>query len=192
MAAARQPQLYSPDEYLALEEQTDLRHEFLDGSVVAMSGSSVAHNLIVGNVFAELKLALKQKPCRVFSADLKVTLERRRYYFYPDVFVICGEIEFDGKREDAVRNPAVIVEVLSPSTQAFDKTEKFELYRALPSLQEYVLIDQKRSHIEHYRKQGRFWVLETLTALNETLVLPSLGVALTLAAIYEHVEFKRG
>lgn len=187
--ALRAEHLYTSDEYLAMEEKSDLRHEYFDGNVVAMSGSSVNHNLIVGNVFSALKLALKGTSCQAFATDLKLSLPNRRFYFYPDVFAICGKIEFDGKRDDVVRNPICIIEVLSKSTQAFDKTEKFELYRSISSLQEYVLIDQKRVYVEHYRKRGRFWLLETLTGLNESLFLPSLSVTLSLAIIYEQVIF---
>lgn len=195
MAAQRQSELYSPDEYLAMEEQAELRHEFYDGEIFDMAGASITHNQIVGNAFASLKSALGGKPCRVFATDLKVSLQNRRFYLYPDVLVICGKLDIEPKRDDTVRNPTLIIEVLSRSTRNFDKVDKFELYRSIPSLQEYVMIDQTRVYVEHYRKKGRsdrlhpLWVLETLTDFKDSLELVSIGVTLTVAALYEQVEF---
>lgn len=195
MAAQRQQEFYAPSEYLAMEEQSEIRHEYFDGEIVAMAGGSINHNQIVGNAAGELRNALRGKSRRVFSTDLKVALSGRRFYLYPDIVVVCGKLELEPKRDDTVRNPTLLIEVLSKSTEAFDKSEKFELYRSIPSLQEYVMIDQKRVFVEHYRKQGRadklhpLWVLETLTELSETLELESVGVTLTVAALYEQVEF---
>lgn len=179
----------TPEEYLAMEEKSENRHEYLAGRVYAMAGATLNHNRIVGNAFSALREALRGKPCEAFSSDLRVSVRDRRFYVYPDVLVICGKIELEPRREDTVRNPTLIVEVLSRSTKEFDAHDYLELYRAIPSMQEYVMIDQRRVYIEHYRKQGRFWVLETLTDLNEALIFESIGVTISLAAIYEQVEF---
>ncbi|TAH52803.1 MAG: Uma2 family endonuclease [Chloroflexota bacterium] len=187
--AARPQESYSPDEYLAMEQESDIRHEYFDGHIVAMSGASINHNQIVGNAAGELRNALRGKSCRVFSTDLKVGFASRRFYLYPDVLVVCGKLDVEPKRDDTVRNPTLIIEVLSRSTQSFDKSEKFELYRSIPSMQEYVMIDQKRVYVEHYRKKGRFWVMETLSDLKESLELASLGVTITVAVLYEQVQF---
>ena len=187
--AAQLQEYYTPDEYLAMEENAEIRHEFVDGEIYDMSGASINHTRITGNAETTLRLALRGKPCEVFSRDLKVATHDRRFYFYPDVFVVCGEIETEPKRQDIIRNPILVIEVLSRSTQSFDKVEKFEWYRSIPSMQEYVMIEQKRVYVEHYRKQGRFWILESLNDLNETRALESVGVSLSVAALYEHVEF---
>lgn len=187
--AAQLQEHYTPDEYLENETRAEIRHEFVDGEIYDMAGASINHTRISGNAETALRLALRGTPCEVFSRDLKVSPTNRSFYFYPDVFVICGKIEFQDKRDDIVRNPILVIEVLSQSTQSFDKVQKFEWYRSMPSLQEYVMMEQKRVYVEHYRKQGRFWMLESFTDLNDVLELPSLGVTLALAALYENVEF---
>lgn len=187
--AAQLEEYYTPEEYLAIEEQAEIRHEFVDGEIYDMAGSTINHNTIVGNAAGELRIALRGKSCRVFSTDVKVATRDRRFCFYPDVFVVCGKIEAEPKRQDIVRNPILVMEGLSHSTQSFDKAQKFEWYRSIPSMQEYVMIEQTRVYVEHYRKEGRFWVFEALNDLNESLSLLSIGVTLSIASLYENVEF---
>ncbi len=182
--------LYTPDEYFALEEQSQVRHEYYAGRMYMMAGTSVPHNQIVLNAAAALLQAFRGTPCRAFAESIKVAIERHHHpmYTYPDVLGICGTIEYEGNRQDTVKNPVLIVEVWSDSTRSYDQGDKFEFYRLVPSLQEYVMIDQKRMHVERFRKDGRFWVLATFENPDDLLELASVGVTIPLAALYEQVE----
>lgn len=185
---ATQPSSYlTPEEYLTLERQAEYRSEYIDGEMVAMTGASSAHNRITRNLIRRLDEALDAGPCEPFVADMRVRVLRRRYY-YPDVVVVCGEAEFEDDELDTLLNPAVVFEVLSKSTQDYDRGEKAEFYRALPSLRELVFVSQYRVHVEHMvRRAEREWVLAEYNSLDDTLVLPSLGVSLPLAYIYRRV-----
>jgi len=173
-----------------MEEQSEIRHEYFDGAIVAMAGASLNHNRIVGNAFAELKALVRNKPCEVFQTDLRLLAKKRRTYTYPDVFVVCGKIELDANRKDTLTNPILIIEVWSKSTKYLDASEKFEAYRQIPSLQEYVMIDQARVHVERYRRSHDvFWVLATFENRNDILELASIEVSVPLRVLYDKVEF---
>lgn len=180
----------TPEEYLAEEEKADHKSEYYNGEMFAMGGGSVNHNLIAGNVHAGLRQSLSSRPCRVFMNDVRLHIKSSGLYTYPDVMVVCGKIEFAPKRDDTVLNPIVIVEVWSESTQSYDRGKKFAMYRQIPSLQEYVMIDQAQPYVEHYRREGNFWVLETLEQMDAILTLPSLECEMPLAVMYEKVEWQ--
>ena len=180
----------SPEEYLALEERAEFRNEYYGGEIFAMSGGSINHNQITLNLATNLTQQFRHKPCRVFSSDVRLHIPKSGLYTYPDVMIICGKLEFLPKRDDTVLNPSVLVEVWSDSTQAYDRGKKFALYRQIPTLQEYVMIDQTRAYVEHFRRDGHFWVLETLEQMDTTLALPALECQIPLAAIYEKVEWQ--
>lgn len=180
----------TPEEYLALEEKADHRSEYCNGEIFALAGGSVNHNLITGNVYAALRQLLAQRPCRAFMSDVRLHVEKSGLYTYPDVMVVCGKIEFVPGRDDTVTNPTVIVEVWSDSTKAYDRGEKFAMYRQIPTLQEYVMIDQTQPYVEHFRRDGHFWVLETLEQMETVLALPSLNCEIPLRMIYEKVEWQ--
>ena len=182
--------LITPDEYLALEEKADHKSEYYNGEIFAMSGASNNHNLITGNVHAALHQLLAKRPCRTYVSDMRLLTSPKGLYTYPDVMVVCGKIEFAPKRDDTIMNPIVLVEVLSDSTQAYDRGEKFALYRKIPALQEYIMISQYKPYIEHYRREGHFWVLETLETMDSILTLPSLECEIPLAVMYEKVEWE--
>jgi Uma2 family endonuclease len=188
---ARQQKYYTPEEYLALEETADYRSEYFQGEVFAMSGGSANHNRIAGNVYMTLRESLEGKPCEAFITDMRLLVKKNGLYTYPDVMVICGQLEFVKGRTDTVTNPVLIVEVLSESTQAYDRGAKFELYRALDTLQDYVLIDQARVYVEYFHKlaDGR-WVLTELSQLEAVLALESVDVDLPLSQVYRRVEWE--
>jgi Uma2 family endonuclease len=184
---------YTLAEYLEFEESTPLKHEFHDGEILAMSGGSPEHALITANALRVIGNALAGKPCRVYSADLKVAIGAAPDVQYPDGSVVCGPLEFhpaDSNRR-LVTNPKLIVEVLSPSTEAYDRGEKFRRYRSLPSLQEYVLISQTAPIVETFLRQpdGRFVIAATYSGLEARAELSSLQIEIALSEIFSDVEF---
>jgi Uma2 family endonuclease len=181
----------TPQEYLAIERQNDVKSEYWSGEMFAMAGASEAHNLIVLNVGAELRAQLKGKSCRVYPSDMRVRIPRKPSYKYPDVSVVCGQPRFEDDHRDILLNPLVIVEVLSPSSESYDRGAKFREYRAIDALQEYVLISQEQPLIERYMRQAqtRFWTLSDAAGLDERLVLESIACELALAEVYAQVEF---
>lgn len=180
----------TPDEYLAAERLSDYRSEYLDGGVYPMTGGSVSHILIAGNVTAELIVQLRARPCRVLAIDLKVRLPDSQKFFYPDVTVACGDLEFHDNRRDIILNPTLIVEVLSPSTEAFDRGAKFEAYQAIESLKEYVLVTQDKPRVEQFvRRDDGKWSYTATEGLESSLALPSIECTLNLSAVYDKVDF---
>ena len=185
-----QPQVYlTPEEYLAFERQAEDKSEYVDGVVYAMSGASFKHNVIVANVVAELVQQLKGRPCRALPSDIKVRMPDSRKFFYPDVSVVCGEPQFHDERSDVILNPTLLVEVLSESTAAFDRGEKFQAYQQLDSLQEYLLISQDKIFIEQYVRQERArWTYIATVGLESPLALPSIECTLSLKAVYDKTD----
>jgi Uma2 family endonuclease len=180
---------YAPEEYLALERAAEFKSEYIDGEIVAMTGGSRAHSLIAGNVLGELRSALREQPCEVHGSDLRVTVEVAALYTYPDVTVICGEPVFEDEAEDTVMNPVVIVEVLSPSTEAYDRGKKFARFRLLPSLRAYILVSQDQPRVEWYTLGEDGWLLHEANGLDGTIQLTALNATLALAEIYAKVRF---
>lgn len=191
-AALNVPATVSPTEYLRRERRAQSKSEYRDGQIVAMTGTSPEHNLIAGDLFGELRQQLRGRTCRVFVADVRVKVSQSGLYTYPDVMVACGDIRFEDGHVDTLLNPTVIVEVLSPSTEAYDRGAKFAHYRRLESLQEYVLVAQDVMRVEHYRRDGARWVLTEIDAPDAMLTLESCGCAVRLADIYERVELPPG
>jgi Uma2 family endonuclease len=198
MAMPASQSFVSPDEYLALERADEHRHEYVGGRIYAMTGASRAHNVIATNTSRALGNQLSARPCETYQSDMRVKVSDTGMYAYPDVVVACGTPAFEDTHVDTLLNPTVIIEVLSPSTEAYDRGDKFAHYRRLASLREYVLIAQDRVHAEHYARQGdrgEQWLLTELAApstssgqaLDVTLPLVSLGCTLALADIYDRV-----
>jgi Uma2 family endonuclease len=187
-----QQRFYTPEEYLALEEQADFRSEYRDGEIVPMTGGSINHNRIAGNIYAFLKYALRSKNQEAFISDLRLWIPRYRLYTYPDVFVIAGEPIFQGSRTDTVMNPCLIVEILSKSTQDYDRTDKFRYYRSIPDMQEYLLIEQYAIGVEHYaRLEDGSWRFREYDAETSAITLASVGLELTMNDLYEGVIFEQ-
>ena len=172
-------------EYLALEAQSEDRLEFLDGLVYAMAGGTPEHARLAMEIGAELRDALRPKGCAVYSSDLKLRIDATNRSTYADVVVICGPEQRAAIDPNAVTNPTIIVEVLSPSTEAADRGEKWRHYRHLSSLREYVLVSQGEPYIEVFRREGDEWILRSSVA-GETFELPSQGVSIAVDAIYAH------
>jgi Uma2 family endonuclease len=180
----------TPDEYLAAERLSDYRSEYLDGGVYPMTGGSVNHVRITANLTAELVTQLRGRECGVLPIDMKVRLPDSQKFFYPDVSVVCGELQFHDERKDIILNPGLIIEVLSPSTEAFDRGAKFEAYRTMESLKEYVLVSQVKPLIEQFTRNGDGkWTYVAAEGLEGSLALPSIGCTLNLSAVYDKVDF---
>ncbi len=189
MATQAKP-LITGEEYLRIERQADAKHEFLNGEMFAMSGASLDHVTIASNIVAALHGQLRRTRCTVGSADLRVKVQASGLYTYPDVVVICGAAQFDaGDIADTVLNPTLIAEVLSESTKDYDRGGKFEHYRKLESLREYVLVAQDECHVEHFVRQpdGR-WLLSETNSQDNVLTLASISCQLDVRDIYEKVD----
>jgi Uma2 family endonuclease len=186
------PKTYiSISDYLAGERLSDTKHEYYDGEVFAFAGGSEQHNLIAGNVYASLHSQLRKRPCTVYPSDMRVKIPRTGLYTYPDVVAVCGTAYFEDAERDTLLNPTVIVEVLSPSTEKYDRGKKFQNYRTVDSLIEYVLIAQDTYRIEHYvRQPDQQWLLSEATSLEDIIELPSIQCILVLADVYEKVRIE--
>ncbi len=180
-----------PQEYLAIERQSEIKSEYWHGEMFAMAGASEAHNLIVWNVGAELRTQFKGRACKAYQNDMRVRIPRSPSYKYPDIVLLCGRPRFEDEVNDTLLNPTVLIEVLSPSTEAYDRGEKFREYRKIESLQEYGLISQDRPVITHYVRQENspFWLFSEFEGLDASVELPSVQCTLVLAEVYDKVEF---
>lgn len=187
MIASPQPYL-SPEEYLQMEEHSPIKHEYIDGQVYAMVGANDAHVTIAGNLFALLRGHVRGSGCRVYMSDMKTRIETLNRYFYPDVMVTCDPQDRETPLEK--RFPGLIVEVLSDSTEAFDRGDKFADYQSLDSLQEYGLINSKRQRVECFRRnEAGLWVLQSYTDQQTTFRLDSINFEAEVAMLYEDVRF---
>ena len=186
-----QPKPYITEaEYLELERASAGKHEYFAGEIYAMTGASEQHNLIASNVNAALHRQLRGQPCRVYPSDMRVKVTQTGLNTYPDLSVVCGPPQFtDPAKRDTLINPTVIVEILSPSTERYDRGLKFQSYRTIASLQEYILIAQDRRHIERYaRHEGNQWILTEALGPQASLYIAALAATLDLADVYEQVE----
>ena len=189
MAAIAVQTHLTPEEYLAWERKAPFKNEYLSGQILAMSGANLAHNLITGNIFAGLYNQLTNREYEVYINQMRVKANPITSYFYPDVTVVCDESRFEDDMFDTLLNPTVIVEVLSPSTAAYDKGEKFEAYKQIASLQEYVLVAQDKVRVEHYFRMGMQWQSTELSEFADVLSLESIRCELSLSHIYKRVKF---
>ncbi len=192
MSTVPQPWI-SPEEYLARERVAQLRSEYYGGEIFAMAGGSPRHSLIGANTIAALNMALRGRPCAVYTNDLRIRVSATGLYTYPDASVICGKLEFDDEHRDTVLNPTLLVEVLSESTEAYDRGKKFRHYQRLPTLKDYVLISQEIPRVERFaRNADGTWTLTAVEGLDQSIELPSIGVTLQLAEVYQRVDFAAG
>jgi len=180
----------TPEEYLRIERAAEWKSEYVDGEMFAMAGASPRHVLIATNLVAELRDRLRDGPCNAYAADLRVATDRRRHYTYPDVVVACEPLQFVDEHRDTITNPSLIAEVLSESTEKYDRGAKFERYRSVATLTEYLLVSQDRIHIELYTRQpGGGWVLREWNDSEAEIDLPSLRCRLRIAEVYAKVVF---
>jgi Uma2 family endonuclease len=180
---------YTPEEYLAMERHAEFRSEYLNGRIIAMTGASLEHAEIVLNIGSELRERLRARGCRVFVNDVRAQIASVSGYVYPDVVAMCGPPAILNTRPPTLTNPHLVIEVLSETTENYDRVEKLEAYRAIESLMEYVLVDSRRVKVERYVRQGNFWVFSAETDLDAVVHLSSVDVSLTLREIYAEVEF---
>ena len=177
----------TPQEYLDWERKQPFKNEYHNGQIIAMSGASRSHNRITVDITIQLGNQLMDGDCEVFASEMRVRTSPEVSYFYPDVIVVCGEPRFEDDTFDTLLNPILVIEVLSLSTAAFDRGEKFEHYKQLASLQEYILISQDRVCVEHYQCQGAQWTHNRYQHLEDTLSLASIECEVPLHAIYRRV-----
>jgi Uma2 family endonuclease len=182
----------TPEEYLTFERKATTKHEYVNGQIVAMSGASFAHNFITANTANQLYNQLMDSECRVATSDMRVKVTEIDSYFYPDVVVVCGEPRAEDDTFDTLLNPTLIVEILSPSTETYDKGEKFEHYQQITSLKDYIPISQDKVHIEHYCRQGTGWLQTEFQGLEVVLPLLSINCELRLQDVYRRVEVVSG
>jgi len=182
--------VFTPEEYLALERLSEIRHEFLDGTVYAMAGESPTHSAICFNLAGALHPQLRETNCRGFSPNMKVRAGESGLYAYPDLAVACGETFFHDRHGDVLLNPVVVFEVLSRSTQAYDRGEKFERYKSIETLRDYVLVSQDRALLEHFSRQpDGTWSRSELTGTDAALTLESINCRVALADVYDRIDF---
>lgn len=181
---------WTAEEYLAFERSSEERHELINGEIYLMSGASRNHNVITLNIGGSLNTQLSQRSCEAYANDMRVRV-RERNYLYPDVVAVCGEPQLEDDQVDTLLNPTVIIEVLSPSTEIYDRVKKFQLYLTLNSMQEYILISQDIPRVEHYiRQPNGQWFYEQITNLESQLELPSINCTVPLATIYNKITFE--
>jgi Uma2 family endonuclease len=186
---------WTPAEYLAFERaQCDVKHEYLDGRIIpmaetiqGMAGASLAHNRIVSNLVINLGMQMRGRPCDVFSSAMRIHIPATGLYTYPDIVALCDAPEFEDEQLDVLLNPTVIIEVLSPLTEAYDRGAKFDHYRSIATLQTYVLIAQDRAHVEQFQRQESGWLLTVAKGLEAHVRLEAIGCELVLADVYERV-----
>lgn len=190
MQRRRLKKRFTPEEYLAMQEGSETRSEYYNGEIFDMVGATINHSRIVGNLVVTLGTHLRDGPCEVLATDMKLLVKASGLYTYPDVLVICGEAETALDRDDIVTNPVLLVEVLSPSTRAYDRKQKAEFYKQIPSLQEYLLVDSERPRVECLRRGAKDeWRKETAIGLDAEIGLASVDCALPLSEIYRKVSW---
>lgn len=190
MAAVPKPRKLTVEEYFAIESKAERKSEFFNGEMFLMAGASREHNVLTRNLTAELHNRLREGPCQVFVADQRVKVDRTGLYTYPDLLIVCGTPEYAPEDRDTLTNPKVVIEVLSNSTEKYDRTTKFRQYKQLPSLMEYVLVSQDEPLVERYaRLADGTWAQSDFVGLEATLSLVAVPASVPLADIYLGVEF---
>ena len=190
LAKLKTQSVYTPEDYLEFERESDSRHEFLDGEIYAMAGESLSHSRVCINLGGEVRNKLKGKNCEALSPNMKVRTTAASLFSYPDLTIVCGEPQFHDRKKDVLTNPKVIFEVLSPSTADYDRTTKFLRYRmGNETLTDYILVTQERCFVEHYNKQADgSWIYHSLNELSDILRIETINCELSLEEIYDRVE----
>jgi len=189
--AAYGKSLFTPEEYLEWEKEQTGKHEFFQGEIFAMSGAGSRHNLIFSNLFGELFIKLKGKSCKPYGSDMRIHIPQNTLYTYPDISVICRDIINTDIDEDTVILPSVLFEILSPSTRNYDRGDKFKLYRDIPSLKEYIMVDSTSILLETFRINSTgHWELEEYKKLQENLEISSLSLSIPITDIYQGTKLR--
>jgi len=189
MEAYKFPKL-SIEEYIQHERESDTKYDYHNGDIYALAGGTLNHTKLCGNIYAELRSKLKNLDCNPYTSEAKLSIEKKNTFVYPDSIVICGEIATSEKDKNAITNPTLVVEVLSKSTAHYDRGDKFHLYRQIPSLQEYMLIEQVKPVVEVYYKKERndLWQISRIEGLDQSINLQSLEIEISMAELYFDVS----
>lgn len=180
----------SPEAYLEAEREASEKHEYYRGEIFAMSGASARHNRIFTNLFIDIGVKLKGNNCLPYGSDLRIHIPKNTLYTYPDISIICGEIELTGDKFDTATNPSVIIELLSDPTRNYDKGEKFTLYRDIDYLREYILIDTEKIYVEkHVRNADNSWQLTDYKSIENSFTIQTIRLSFLLKEIYEGISF---
>jgi len=189
MIAQVETKTYQAEEYLELEINSEERHEFINGEIVLMAGGTPNHSEITSILNSVLRVSLKGKPYSIFASDQRLWVPQLNNYTYPDVIVVAKPVELQSGRTDTITNPVLIAEVLSKSTKAYDRDEKFAAYRSIPSFQEYLLIDQYRLQVQQYSKtEANKWIFSEYSCAGDRVILTSIPVEFSVADLYENIE----
>lgn len=189
--ATQPPSRLTPEQYLEIERKSEFKSEYYAGEMFAMSGGTLAHSAIAMSLGGSLATQLRGRPCRALSSDMRVLVSPTGLYTYPDVTVVCAEPQLLDSTRDTLLNPTLVVEVLSPSSEAYDRGRKFEHYRSIESLRQYLLVASDRVHLDLFTRQsGGQWLLTSASALEEKVELESIGCSLLVGDVYEKVEFE--
>lgn len=179
---------FTVEEYLNYENASPEKHEYYEGEIFAMAGASNRHNLIFSNLFGELAYKLKGKKCKPYGSDMRTHIPENGLFTYPDISIVCGDIINSPEDKDSNIRPAIIIELLSPSTKSYDRGEKFTLYRDIPSLKEYILVDSESIHIEAFRlNYAARWELQEYKTIGEVLEIKAAGISVLISDIYEGI-----
>lgn len=190
MSALNEKPYISSEKYLEWERAAETRSEYFDGEIFLMAGGSIEHSTISLNVGSELRNQLKGKSCRAFESNMKIAVPEMRWFAYPDASVVCGEPLFRDDQRDVILNPTLIVEVLSPSTESFDRGKKFARYQCLESFTDYLLIAQDEPRVEHFVRQANgVWLLTITEGIDKQISLPAIACRLLMREMYDRVEF---
>jgi len=189
MSSLAAERLFSPEEYLSLERAAETKSEYFNGRIYARPAANRAHNIITINILGEFGSQLRGRPCEAYSSDMRVNVSDTGLYTYPDASVACGEIKFADSVTDTLLTPTLIVEVLSKTTEAYDRGDKFAHYRRIPSLKEVLLVSQDRARIERFVRQGEEWKLTEFSGMEAVMDLPSIDCKLALREVYDKVQF---
>ncbi|HEX5554971.1 MAG TPA: Uma2 family endonuclease [Chitinophagaceae bacterium] len=177
-----------PADYLDQERNADTKHEYADGKIIAMAWASPAHNKILANLIGHTYPRLSGKPCKIYPSDLRIYVKSKESYFYPDASIVCGDLEFSDDKQDTVKNPSVIFEILSPSTQDYDIGRKFFFYMQIPTLGQYITIDSASLHVRSgIRQPDNTWKFIELEKITDTVPIEPVGFELALKDIYEDI-----
>ena len=184
----KQEKYISASEYFEIEAAAEYKSEYYNGEMFAMAGASINHNLIVSNIIIAMGNALQDSPCSVFPSDVKVQIEKAYHYVYPDVSIVCGDIEYAENRNDTITNPLVVFEVLSESSKDYDRGFKFSAYKNIASLKDYIIVEQNACHIQHFYKENNKWILKEFKKLSDSFEIKSVKAELFLKMIYRRVK----
>lgn len=190
MGLAQEKKLFTPEEYLALERAAEYKSELVNGEIIAMAGTSRSHLILLQQILFQIQLQLKSKPCHVYFSEMRVAVNKTGLYTYPDLSITCGKEEFLDSSFDTLLNPICIIEVLSDSTEKYDRGDKFLHYQKIDSLKEYILVSQKKLLIEKFQRSGTDWIYTVYSEPDSIMPIESSGIKISLAEIYEGLEIE--